>query len=113
MTIQRLDERRMTMTTLTLVQERNETNADFSLRSFVDSVLDSEIQSLEDGLHRTQERIRDFENQYGFSTDEFLDRYRQNQIDETLETIEWVGESRMEQHLLKKLHNLRGIRVVD
>ena len=103
----------MTMTTLTLVQERNETNADFSLRSFVDSLLDSEIQSLEDGLRRTQERIRDFESQYGFSTKEFLDRYRQNRIDETLETIEWVGESRMEQHLLKKLHNLRGIRVVD
>ena len=103
----------MMMTTLTLVQERNETNADFSLRSFVDSVLNSEIQSLEDGLHRTQERIHDFETQYGFSTAELLDRYRQNQIDETLETIEWVGESRMEQHLLKKLHNLRGIRVVD
>lgn len=45
--------------------------------------------------------------------DEFLERYRHDQIDETLETIEWVGESRMKRHLLKKLHNLRGIRVAD
>lgn len=101
------------MTTLTLVQERNETNADFSLRSFVESVLDSEIQSLEDGLRRTRERIHGFEAQYGLSTAAFLERYRQNQIDETLETIEWVGESRMEHHLLNRLRSLKGIRVAD
>lgn len=101
------------MTTLTLVQERDDANLDFSLRSFVESVLDIEIQSMEDGLRRTRERIHAFEAHYGLSTAEFLDRYRRNQIDETLETIEWVGESRMERHLLTKLHHLRGIRVVD
>lgn len=101
------------MTTLTLVQERNDATSDFSLRSLVESALDSDIQSMEDGLRRTQERIRAFETQYGFSTNELLERYRQNQIQETLETIEWVGEHRMEYHLLNRLHSLRGIRVAD
>jgi hypothetical protein len=101
------------MTTLTLVQEKGVTTADFSLRAFVESALDIEIQATENGLRRTQERIRAFEAQYGLSTDEFLDRYRLNLIHETLETIEWVGEQRMEQHLRNKLRNLRGIRVAD
>lgn len=101
------------MTTLTLVQERSEANTDFSLRSLIDALLDTEIQSMEDGLRRTRQRIQAFEAQYALSTDEFLKRYGQNQIQETMETIEWVGESRMEQHLLKRLHTLRGIHVAD
>lgn len=101
------------MTTLTLIQERSDTASDVFLRAFVESALDIEIQAAEEGLRRTQERLRAFEAQYSLSTDEFLARYRQNLIHETLETIEWVGESRMEQHLHDKLRNLRGIRVAD
>jgi len=99
------------MNTLTLIQDSDDIASDFSLRSAVESALESDIQSLEDGLRRTQERIRAFETQYGFSTQDFLERYRQDQIQETLETIEWVGEYRMERHLRKRLQNLRGIRV--
>jgi hypothetical protein len=101
------------MNTLTLVQERDDAASGFSLRSAVESALESDIQSLEDGLRRTQERIRTFETQYGFSTVELLERYRHNQVQETLETIEWVGEYRMERHLRDRLQNLRGIRVAN
>ena len=101
------------MTTLTLVQGKSDTTSEFSLRSFVESALDIEIQEAEDGLRRTRERLRAFEAQYGLSTADFLNRYRQNRIQETLETTEWVGESRLEQLLNDKLRNLRGIRVAD
>jgi len=94
------------MTTLTLVQEKSDTTSELSLRAFVESALDIEIQEAEDGLRRNRERLRSFEAQYGLSTAEFLNCYRQNRIHETLETIEWVGESRLEQHLQDELRNL-------
>lgn len=64
------------------------------------------MQEAKEGLRRTRERLRFFEARYGLSTADFLARYRQNLIQETLETIEWVGESRLEQHLQDELCNL-------
>ena len=101
------------MTTLTLVQERSDAGSLFSLRSLVESALDSEIQSLEDGLRRTQERIRSSETQYGFSTDEFLAKFAQNQLQHSDDFDEWVGESRMLAHLQSKLARIQGIQIVD
>ena len=42
-----------------------------------------------------------------------MERYRNNKIDETLETIEWVGEYRMLMRLLKKLQAVREIEIAD
>ena len=58
---------------------------------------------LETGLRVTEERLRGFEAQYGMTTAEFVARYADDQIVETLETIEWLGEYRLAQRLQQKL----------
>ncbi len=42
-----------------------------------------------------------------------MERYRSNQIDETLETIEWVGEYRMLMRLREKLQAMQEIEIAD
>ena len=61
---------------------------------------------LESGLRVTEDRLRVFEAQYGMTTAEFVARYADDQIEETLETIEWLGEYRMAQRLQQKVEAL-------
>jgi hypothetical protein len=58
---------------------------------------------LETSLSVTEERLRVFEAQYCMTTAEFVTRYADDQIQETLETIEWLGEYRMARLLQQKL----------
>lgn len=92
------------MTTLTLLSSQN-----YPLRSFVEAAVAKELQELDNALQRSQERMCAFEEQYQLSTDEFVARYAADEIDETLETIEWYGEYRMAQHIQEKIDGVRGI----
>ena len=47
------------------------------------------------------------------STAEFVERYENNELEETLEDAEWIGENRLRQHLLKKAESLRAIRFAN
>jgi hypothetical protein len=49
--------------------------------------------------------LREFEAQYGMASAEFLQRYENNELPETLELDEWVGEIRMFQRLSTKRHS--------
>ena len=96
------------MSQLTLISSDTD-----SLRPFVQGALDREADLLETSIEKTKKRIRDFEARYQLSTEEFLECYRENKIQETLETIEWVGESRMLTSLQESLRTLRGIQIED
>ena len=61
---------------------------------------------LETGLRVTADRLRGFEAQYGITTAEFVARYADDQIEETLETIEWLGEYRLAVNIRQKLDAL-------
>jgi len=47
---------------------------------------------LELGLQRTSERLHGFEQQYGFSSEEFERRFEALEVEENLDFIEWAGE---------------------
>ncbi len=83
------------------------------LRPFVQGALDREADMVEASIERTQQRIRHFEEQYQMSSEQFLDRYRKDEIQETLETIEWLGEYRMLISLHESLSTLQGIKIED
>jgi len=82
---------------------------DYPLRSFIESAVKKELRQLEDAFRQTQAQLRVFEARYELSTDEFVSSYEANQIDETLETIEWLGEYRMAQHIQRKIDGVKGI----
>lgn len=96
------------MSTLTLTSTRNG-----SLRPLVEAALDNEAHVLEVGIRKTQWRLHEFESKYNLSTDEFLAKFAQNQLQHSDDFDEWVGESRMLAHLQSKLARLQGIQIAE
>ena len=95
------------MTELRLISKQSA-----SIQPIVQNAIDSFVRSSEDGIQKTQQRLSEFESKYLMSTREFIQRYENDELDETLEFGEWVGESRMLQGLLEEVEQLRGIEFV-
>jgi hypothetical protein len=50
---------------------------------------------LEQGIRRTRLRLAAFEKQYSMSTDEFLPHFNKDDLGETMDFIDWYGETKM------------------
>ncbi|MCB9122158.1 MAG: hypothetical protein M9936_20195 [Caldilinea sp.] len=96
------------MTTLTLHSQEHR-----SLRPIVEAALDREARLLEVAIRQTQARLHAFESQYKLRTDEFLRRFANDEMEETLDLDEWIGESRLLNSLMHKRDMLKGITFVD
>jgi hypothetical protein len=96
----------MTALTLTSPHQR-------SLRPLVEAAIHNELRLLQTGIRRTEQRLQTFEEEYGFSTEEFLRRYENNDLPETLDYDEWVGEYRLLERLREKADTLQEIRFAN
>ena len=96
------------MTTLTITMEH-----DVGAKALVRAALDNEIRLLETAIRRTKSRIRSFEEQFRTGTADFLARYEAGDVQETLETDEWIGEYRMMERLQDSRNALREARLAD
>jgi ribosomal protein L17 len=88
------------MTELKLISKQST-----SSQPIVQNAIDSFVRSSEDDIQKTQQRLREFERKYLMTTDEFIERYENDELHETLEFGEWIGESRMLQGLLENVGN--------
>jgi hypothetical protein len=79
----------------------------------VEAALQNEQQLLQAGIRRTEQRLRDFEKQYGLSSEQFFRRYENDEFDETLDFIEWVGEYRLLESMRAELDILQEIHFED
>jgi len=93
------------MTELILVSTRQ-----LPLKPLVETALANEVRLLEVGIRRTERRLREFETAHRMSTREFIRRFENDEVDETLERAEWIGEYRLLQRLHEKTEALRGVR---
>lgn len=86
-----------------------------SLRRFIEEAVESELHLLSEGIKRTEEHIQEFEAKYQLSTEEFIRRFENDEIQHSLdmEFDEWIGESRMLKRLREKADRLRGIAFVN
>jgi hypothetical protein len=96
------------MSELTLTSPRQR-----HLRPLIEAAIQNELRLLEAGIRRTRERLRAFEKEYGLTTDEFLHRYENDELAETLDFAEWIGESRLLERLQDKIATLQEIRFAD
>jgi hypothetical protein len=83
------------------------------LKPLVEAALKNEIRLLEAGIKRTKENMHKFEKKFHLSTLEFIGRYENDEMEETMDYAEWIGEHRMLERLLEKAETLRGIRFVN
>lgn len=94
------------MATLTLVSPHNH-----PLQLLVEAALAKELRGLEVAIQRTEQRLHEFEQQYQMSTAEFLARYENDELAETLEFAEWIGEHRLLARLREKADTVREIQL--
>lgn len=66
-----------------------------TLKPLVEAAIRSQVRELELGIQRTQTRLRDFEARYHLPTEEFHRRLIGDELEETLEFIEWEGERKL------------------
>jgi len=83
------------------------------LQPLVEGALQNELRLLEAGIRRSEQRLHEFEARYGLSTADFVQRYEHDELEETLEFAEWIGEHRLRARLLEKPDALRAIRFAD
>jgi hypothetical protein len=83
------------------------------LQPLVEGALQNELRLLEAGIWRSEQRLQAFEARYGLSTMDFVQRYENDTLEETLEFAEWIGEYRLRERLLEKADALRAIRFAD
>lgn len=82
------------------------------LRPLVEAALNSELRMLEAAIQRTEKRLHGYEAAHGMSSAQFLQRYENDELPETLELDEWVGECRLLSRLREKADAYRGIEFV-
>jgi hypothetical protein len=96
------------MSELTLLSSRRQ-----SLKPLVQAALQNELRVLEAGIRRSQERLQEMETRYGFSTSDFIRRFENDELQETLEFAEWVGEYRLCARLQEKAQTLHEVQFAD
>jgi hypothetical protein len=68
------------------------TNANESLKPLVETAIRNQLKALLHGIQRTKEHIAEFEKRAGLSSAEFEQKLQANEIEESIETIDWNME---------------------
>jgi hypothetical protein len=84
-----------------------------SIKEMIEIDLAKRLQSLETGLEITQTRLKHFEAQYQWSTENFVNLFTNDQLQHSLEFDEWLGESWMLEKLQQKIAIIKEIEFVD
>ena len=82
------------------------------LQPLIEAALNNELRILEAAIQRTERKIHGYEVTYGMSSAHFLRRYENDELPETLEYAEWIGECRLLGRLREKADAYRGIKFV-
>ena len=88
-------------------------NSEREIRPLVEAALTNESRLVQAGVQQTEQRLREFENKHDIMTQEFVSRYENDELEETLEFGEWIGEFRILLRLREKVEALKDIRFAD
>ena len=97
--------------TTTLIKLRSKSPD--SLKQIITSALAERLQSIEGGIKQTESRIKEFELQYKLSTGEFIKRFNNDELEHNFDFDEWIGETRMLEHLKEKKATIEGVEFVN
>ena len=82
-----------------------------AVRPLLRSAINRELKLLDSGIARTRARLTAFEKQYNMSTSEFLRRFTADDLGETLDYLEWYGETKMLAALEEQKRTFEGTSV--
>ena len=96
------------MTDIRLISKR-----DRQIKPLVEAALANELRLLETGIRQTKERLQEFEKKYQMLTQDFIFRYENDEFEETMDFVEWIGESRLLKCLREKAETLMDIQFAN
>lgn len=88
-----------------------ETSDASQLKPLIREAIQAQLEDIERGIRKTRARLKAFERRYGMSTEEFLRRFHPGDLEETLDFIEWHGETKMLALLEEKRAALKDARL--
>lgn len=80
------------------------------LKPLVEAALANELRLIEAGVQQARNAIKTFEARYQMASQDFLLRYENDEIEETMDFAEWIGEIRLIERLQEKAETLREVR---
>jgi len=72
-------------------------------------VLSTEYKRLQLELKITEEKIKRFEDKYGMSSSEFMERYTCGELGDKEEYMEWYGELKFLERIRNELEELKKV----
>lgn len=84
-----------------------------SLKAMIQTALNHRLQDLESGLQQTQARLKQFETQYQWSTEQFVELFTNDQLQHSMDFDEWLGEAWMLEKIQQKIAIIKEIEFVD
>ena len=84
-----------------------------SLKEMIQNDLSQRLQNLETGLQQTQMRLQQFETQYQWSTEKFVELFTNDQLQHSMDFDEWLGEAWILEKLQQKIAIIKEIEFVD
>jgi len=81
------------------------------LKPLLKSVIANELYDVEHGIQLTRAKLEAFEKQYKMSTTEFERRFTPDDLGETLDFIEWMGEIKTLRLLEEKRDTLKEAKI--
>lgn len=96
------------MADLRLVSSRNR-----QLKPLVEAALTNELRLTEAGIRRTEQRLLEFEEKYDLGTQDFITRYENDEMKETIDFDEWIGEFRLLGRLREKVDIIKDVRFAN
>jgi len=83
--------------------------AEHVLKPIVEAALENELRLIEAGIRQTEQHLKKFEEKYQLNTRDFVTNYENDQFEESMDFIEWIGEFKLLKRLIEKADTLRNI----
>ena len=87
------------------------TSADESIKPLVEVAIRNQLKALQHGINRTKERIAEFEQRTGMTSQEFEKKLQEEKLEETVETIDWNMELAALRLLENQYQSLREAKI--
>jgi len=83
------------------------------LKPLVEAALANELRLMEASIRQAELKLQEFEKRYQIHTQEFISRYENDEMTETMDFAEWIGEFRLLERLREKAETLKDIRFAN
>ena len=83
------------------------------LKPMIEAAVANELRLLKAAIRRSEQRLLAFETNYGMPAGEFLRRFESDELQESLDFAEWIGEHRLLERLREKTATLQGIQFAN